>query len=310
MIIDFDLIDQGYLGQIVQVGGFVHSIRDHGGLIFVDLRSNNELIQCVFNPEISPEIFKLAEKLHLEAVVKISGVVKKRDPETINPKIKTGEIEILSQSLEVVALGKPMPFDIHATNSLANEELRLKYRYLDLRRSRVHNLLVSKHRLILDVRNWFDSQGFIEIQTPILANSTPEGARDYLVPSRLHPGKFYALPQAPQQFKQLLMVGGFTRYFQIAPCFRDEDPRADRHPGDFYQIDVEMAWAEETTIHQLCERFINEVLAKHSDKQLLDSHLVRISFAEAMDKYGSDKPDLRYELAWQDAKPVFANSGF
>ena len=310
MIIDFDLIDQGYLGQIVQVGGFVHSIRDHGGLIFVDLRSNNELMQCVFNPEISPEIFKLAEKLHLEAVVKISGVVKKRDPETINPKIKTGEIEILSQSLEVVAPGKPMPFDIHATNSLANEELRLKYRYLDLRRSRVHNLLVRKHRLLLDVRNWFDSQGFIEIQTPILANSTPEGARDYLVPSRLHPGKFYALPQAPQQFKQLLMVGGFTRYFQIAPCFRDEDPRADRHPGDFYQIDVEMAWAEETTIHQLCERFINEVLAKHSDKRLMDSKLARISFAEAMDKYGSDKPDLRYELAWQDAKPVFANSGF
>ncbi len=310
MIIDFELIDASMVGKQVQVGGFVHSVRDHGGLIFIDLRSGSELLQCVFNPEHNLEIFRVAEKLHHESVIKVTGIISQRSADTINPKIKTGEVELIVNDLQVVAPSRPLPFDIHATDSLANEELRLKYRYLDLRREHVRNLLIKKHKLFLAIRNWFDSQGFVEIQTPILANSTPEGARDFLVPSRLHPGKFYALPQAPQQFKQLLMVGGFTKYFQIAPCFRDEDPRADRHPGDFYQIDVEMAWADETTIHQLCEQFIVEVLSKHSDKKLMTTKLTKISFAEAMDKYGSDKPDLRYDLAWQDAKPVFAGSGF
>ncbi len=310
MIIDFELIDASMVGKQVHVGGFVHSVRDHGGLIFIDLRSGSELLQCVFNPEHNLEIFRVAEKLHHESVIKVTGIISQRSADTINPKIKTGEVELIVNDLQVVAPSRPLPFDIHATDSLANEELRLKYRYLDLRREHVRNLLIKKHKLFLAIRNWFDSQGFVEIQTPILANSTPEGARDFLVPSRLHPGKFYALPQAPQQFKQLLMVGGFTKYFQIAPCFRDEDPRADRHPGDFYQIDVEMAWADETTIHQLCEQFIVEVLSKHSDKKLMTTKLTKISFAEAMDKYGSDKPDLRYDLAWQDAKPVFAGSGF
>ncbi len=310
MIVDFESIDTSMIGSQIQVGGFVHSIRDHGGLIFVDLRSGSELLQCVFNPEHNLEIFKIAEKLHHEAVIKVTGIISRRSVETINTKIKTGEIELIVNDLQVVSPSKPMPFDIHGDDNIANEELRLKYRYLDLRRKHVRDLLIKKHKLFLDIRNWFDNQGFVEIQTPILANSTPEGARDFLIPSRLHPGKFYALPQAPQQFKQLLMVGGFTKYFQIAPCFRDEDPRADRHPGDFYQIDVEMAWADEATIHQLCEQFIEEVLSKHSNKKLMTTELTKLSFAEAMDKYGSDKPDLRYDLAWQDAKPVFVNSGF
>ncbi len=310
MIIDFGEIERSMIGQKIAVGGFVHSVRDHGGLIFIDLRSSGKLLQCVFNPEHNPDIFRIAEKLHPEAVIKVSGKVGQRSEETINSKITTGEVEVVVDELIVLSPSQLLPFDIHATDSLANEELRLTYRYLDLRRDHVRNMLIKKHQLFLAVRNWFDSEGFVEIQTPILANSTPEGARDYLVPSRLHPGKFYALPQAPQQFKQLLMVGGFTKYFQIAPCFRDEDPRADRHPGDFYQIDGEIAWADEETIYKLSRRLIIDVLSKYSDKDLMDEDLVKIPFAEAMDKYGSDKPDLRYDLSWQDAKPVFTGSGF
>lgn len=310
MITDFDHITTCPIGQKITVGGFVHSIRDHGGLIFVDLRSNDQLLQCVFNPEINAQMFAIAEKLRPEVVVKITGEIGERSPDTVNPKIHTGHLELQATELEVVAPSQTLPFDIHGVDNIANEDIRLKYRYLDLRRSHLHQLLTKKHKLFLAIRNWFDSQGFVEIQTPILANSTPEGARDFLVPSRLHPGKFYALPQAPQQFKQLLMVGGFTKYFQIAPCFRDEDPRADRHPGDFYQIDAELAWADEAVIHAFSEKLIVEVLAKHSEKRLMNTDLVKLSFLEAMDKYGSDKPDLRYDLAWQDAKPVFAGSGF
>lgn len=310
MTLEFEQIGKSLIGQEITVGGFVHSVRDHGGLIFVDLRKDNELVQCVFNPEHNAEIFHMAEKLHPEAVIKVTGKIDARSQETVNPKITTGEVEIISETLEILAPSKPLPFDVHATDSLANEELRLTYRYLDLRREHVRNMLIQKHKLFLAVRNWFDSEGFVEIQTPILANSTPEGARDYLVPSRMHPGKFYALPQAPQQFKQLLMVGGFSKYFQIAPCFRDEDPRADRHPGDFYQIDGEIAWADEEAIHELSRRLIIDVFSKFSDKKLIDEDLTQIPFAEAMDKYGSDKPDLRYDLAWQDAKPIFKGSGF
>jgi len=311
MFTDFRPLNQSFADQIITVGGFVHTIRDHGGLIFIDLRSQTELLQCVINPEKNAEAFKIAESIHCEYVLKITGKVLLRAGEAINPKLPTGEIEIEIQNLEVVSKAKTMPFDIHAENSnLAGEETRLKYRYLDLRRDKLKKLMTQKHKLFLAVRNWFDSQDFIEVNTPILANSSPEGARDYLVPSRIHPGKFYALPQAPQQFKQLLMVGGFNKYFQIAPCFRDEDPRSDRHPGDFYQIDAEIAWADQDSIFELCERLARECLVKFSDKKLVDEQFTQLRYDDAMDAYGSDKPDLRYELPWADAKPVFKNSSF
>jgi aspartyl-tRNA synthetase len=311
MIIDLGKIDINRVGETVTVGGFVHTIRDHGGLIFIDLRSQSELLQCVIDPQTSPEAFELAQTIHPEYVLKISGQLVARSQETINTSLPTGAVELRVQNLAIVSKAKPMPFDIHAENSnLAGEDIRLKYRYLDLRRERLKALLTRKHKLVLAIRNWFDSQDFVEVQTPILANSSPEGARDYLVPSRLHPGKFYALPQAPQQFKQLLMVGGFNKYFQISPCFRDEDPRADRHPGDFYQIDAEIAWADQEQIFNLNERLAREVLVKFTDKPLVEEQFTRLTYKEAMNKYGSDKPDLRYDLAWRDVKPVFAGSGF
>lgn len=308
---DFSLINSSSVDQILTVGGFVHTIRDHGGLIFIDLRSETTLLQCVINPEINPEVFKLTESIHPEYVLKITGKIIPRSTDAINPNLVTGEVELQIETLEIVSVAKPMPFDIHAeSGNLAGEDTRLRYRYLDFRREKLKNLMWLRHKLILETRNWFNNEGFIEIQTPILANSSPEGARDYLVPSRIHPGKFYALPQAPQQFKQLLMVGGFNKYFQIAPCFRDEDPRADRLIGDFYQIDSEIAWANEDDIHALSERLISEVFTKFSDKKLASPILEKISYADSLDKYGSDKPDLRYGLAWADAKPIFRNSNF
>jgi len=311
MITDFSSLNLSSAGKSITVGGFVHTIRDHGGLIFIDLRSQSELLQCVINPEKNQAAFKLAESVHSEYVLKITGTVIPRDKEAINPKLPTGEIELEIEKVEIVSKAKTMPFDIHAEGgNLAGEETRLKYRYLDLRREKLKKMMTQKHKLFLAVRNWFDSQDFIEVTTPILANSSPEGARDYLVPSRIHPGKFYALPQAPQQFKQLLMVGGFNKYFQIAPCFRDEDPRADRHPGDFYQIDAEIAWADQESIFELCEKLARECLINFSDKRLAEEQFIRLRYDESMDKYGSDKPDLRYDLAWADAKPVFKNSGF
>jgi aspartyl-tRNA synthetase len=310
MIVDFVVLNDSLVGQEIEVGGFVHTIRDHGGLIFIDLRSQTDLLQCVIDPTANPQSFQLAEQVHPEYVLKIRGKLSTRTPETVNPNLLTGKYELRIDKLEVVSQAKPLPFDLHATgDKLAGEDIRLKYRYLDLRRDKLKQMLTRKHKLILAIRNWFDQQNFVEVQTPILANSSPEGARDYLVPSRLHPGKFYALPQAPQQFKQLLMVGGFNKYFQIAPCFRDEDPRSDRHPGDFYQIDAEIAWAEQEDIFRLNEQLITEVLSKFSHKKLA-SEIIRLPYVEVMDKYGTDKPDLRYDLAWQDAKPVFAGSGF
>jgi aspartyl-tRNA synthetase len=311
--INFSEITTQKIGQKIQVGGFVHTIRDHGGLIFIDLRSETELLQCVIDPAINPEIFKLAEEIHNEYVLKIAGKVIARTDENINPNLSTGEIEIEIENLEIVAKAKNLPFDIHANEkNLAGEDIRLKYRYLDFRREKLKKLMWLRHNLILKTRNWFSKEGFIEIQTPILANSSPEGARDYLVPSRIHPGKFFALPQAPQQFKQLLMVGGFNKYFQIAPCFRDEDPRADRAVGDFYQIDLEMAWASQEDIFEMFEKFVWDNFTDPilTTKKLVDKQFPRLTYDEAMNKYGSDKPDLRYDLAWVDAKPVFKNSGF
>ncbi len=287
---DFIKLNQN-INQNVQIGGFVNSIRDHGGLIFIDLRSQTDLIQCVINPENNQEIFELAQTIGNEFVLRIDGKIAQRDVNLVNPKIPTGKIEIIVQKLEIVASAKTLPFEIDGQN-VAGEEIRLKYRYLDLRRNKLKEMLTTKSKLFLAVRNWFDTQDFVEVQTPILANSSPEGARDFLVPSRLHAGKFYALPQAPQQFKQLLMVGGFNKYFQIAPCFRDEDPRADRHPGDFYQIDVEMAWKDQDDIYDFSWQFVREVLTKFSTKKL-DPEFTKIRYDNAMDWFGSDKPDLR-----------------
>ncbi len=279
------------VNHIIEIGGFVNSVRDHGGLIFIDLRSQSDLVQCVINPENNQEIFDLAQTIGSESVLKITGKIVNREAKLINPKIISGKIEIIVEKLEIVAKANVLPFEIDGQN-VANEELRLKYRYLDLRRNKLKEMLATKSKLFLAVRNWFDAQNFVEVQTPILANSSPEGARDFLIPSRLHPGHFYALPQAPQQFKQLLMVAGFNRYFQIAPCFRDEDPRSDRHPGDFYQIDAEMAWSDQDDIYDFNWQFIQEVLTKFTTKKL-DPEFTKIRYDDGMDWFGSDKPDLR-----------------
>ena len=308
---NFTNLNKNNVGQKLTVGGFAHSVRDHGGLIFIDLRSQTKLLQCVIDPETNPEVFKITEQVHNEYVLKITGQIQERSSETVNPELPTGEIELIIENLEIVAKAKTMPFDIHAEGkSLAGEETRLKYRYLDFRREKLKDLMILRHKLILETRNWFDKQGFIEVQTPILANSSPEGARDYLVPSRLQPGKFYALPQSPQQFKQLLMVGDFNKYFQVAPCFRDEDPRSDRAVGDFYHFDAEIAWADEEDIYELSNNLINQVFSKFTDKKLMFEKMPRISYSEAMNKYGSDRPDLRFDLAWRDGKDFFRNSDF
>ena len=281
------------------------------------MRSFGKYIQTVINPDLK-EQFEIAKSVHNEYVLKITGTLDKRSEDTINPKIENGHIEINITAIEIVAKAKTLPFDIHAEN-LANEELRLTFRYIDLRRPKLQKLLIEKNNLFLAIRNYFNTQGFVEIQTPILANSSPEGARDYLVPSRLYPGKFYALPQAPQQFKQLMMVGGFNKYFQIAPCFRDEDPRADRHPGDFYQIDGEVAWADEKTIYDFSWDLIKNVYSKFTTKTLYPEMTI-LPYDTSMESFGSDKPDLRFyqddkdftigNLGWVSVKDVFKTSGF
>ncbi|MEM1312415.1 MAG: aspartate--tRNA ligase [Patescibacteria group bacterium] len=298
------------INEKVKLGGFVHTVRDHGSLIFIDLRSELNLLQCVISSEKDDKLFAVAQTIKPECVLELFGKIQLRSQETVNNSLSTGMIELSVENLTIVSQPKTLPFDVQATDSLANEEIRLKYRYLDLRREKLKKLLIKKHKLVLALRNWFDTEGFVEVQTPILANSSPEGARDYLIPSRLHPGMFYALPQAPQQFKQLLMVGGFNKYFQIAPCFRDEDPRSDRHPGDFYQIDAEIAWADEEQAFEICEKMVREVVANFTSKSISSKKFRRLSYLEAMNKYGSDKPDMRYDLAWQDAKQVFTNSSF
>jgi aspartyl-tRNA synthetase len=297
------------IGTETTIGGFVNSIRDHGGLVFIDVRNDDTVLQCVVNPQTNTKAFELSQHLRSESVVKITGVIQLRSAETLNGSIPTGGIELLINGMEIIAMSQTLPFDIHAEKNLANEDIRLKYRYLDLRRNKLKNLMKAKHTLVLAIRNWFDSQDFIEVQTPILANSSPEGARDYLIPSRVHPGKFYALPQSPQQFKQLLMIGGFNKYIQISPCFRDEDPRADRHPGDFYQIDGEVAWAHQEDIFEICESLVSEVISTHTTKKIFPE-FTRLTYNDAIESYGSDKPDLRYEMAWKSAKSVFVDSKF
>lgn len=284
------------IGKTVEVAGWVNSRRDHGGLIFIDLRDHKGIIQLVITPD-TPAAFQVAEGLRDEFVIRARGVVRERAPELKNPNIETGEIEIVVDSLELVNKSEPLPVNTHDEGDISGEELRLKYRYLDLRRPSMQHMLARRAEYYRIMRQYMDEHDFIEITTPILANSSPEGARDFLVPSRVHPGEFYALPQAPQQFKQLLMVGGVPRYYQIAPCFRDEDPRADRLYGDFYQLDCEMSFVDDgEVVRQTMEPLIKKLVTEFAGKELVTEDVPRIPYRDAMEKYGTDKPDLRYGL--------------
>jgi len=299
------------INKTVELAGWVHRRRDHGGIIFIDLRDRYGLTQLTFDPEISKKTWLEADKLRSEWVIKIKGKVIARPDDMVNKKLKTGEIEVDCSEIEILSKAKTPPFEIDEEKAkLANENIRLRHRFLDLRRQKLQNILIKRDKLIQYVRDYFRKLDFIEIQTPILANSSPEGARDYLVPSRVYPGKFYALPQAPQQFKQLLMIGGFDKYFQIAPCFRDEDPRADRHPGDFYQLDMEMSFVEQEDVWQTIEPLMIELTEKFSNKKVLKKPFPRLTYKEAMNKYGSDKPDLRFGLEIEDITDMVKNCGF
>ncbi len=291
---------QTKIGEKVTVTGWVNSRRDHGGLIFIDLRDHTGVIQLVMTPE-QNEAFKIAEGLRDEFVIRAEGKVRERAPELVNPNIETGKIEIVVGKLELINRSEPLPVNTHDEGDPSSEELRLKYRYLDLRRPSMQRILKRRAEYYRFMRDYMDAHDFIEVTTPILANSSPEGARDFLVPSRLHPGQFYALPQAPQQFKQLLMVGGVPRYYQIAPCFRDEDPRADRLYGDFYQLDLEMSFVDNgETVRETMEPLIKKLVTEYAGKTLMQEEVPRIPYQEAMDKYGTDKPDLRYGLEMID----------
>jgi len=298
------------IGQTVKLAGFVHSKRDHGSLIFIDLRDHFGITQLVINQENLSAAINLPEisSIKLESVIIVVGEVVARAPEATNPNIATGEIELKVSELIIESLAEQIPFQINDSNEYP-EELRLKYRFLDLRREKTHKNIILRSQVIAHIRQLMTADGFLEIQTPILTASSPEGARDYLVPSRLHHGKFYALPQAPQQFKQLLMVSGFNRYFQIAPCFRDEDLRADRSP-EFYQLDLEMAFVEQKDVFDAIEPVIRNVFEKFGAKKVVDQKFPHIAYDDAMLKYGIDKPDLRNPLIIADATEVFRGSEF
>ena len=289
-------------GQEIVLSGWVNKKRDHGNLLFIDLRDNYGMTQCIVDK--SNESFKLLEKIQLESVIKINGKVVKRSDDTINTELQTGEIEVNIDKFEVLGTCKELPMPVFSDQEYA-EEIRLKYRFLDLRRKKIHDNIILRSKVISFIRNEMFNLGFLEFQTPILTSSSPEGARDFLVPSRLNPGKFYALPQAPQQFKQLIMVSGFDKYFQIAPCFRDEDARADRSPGEFYQLDLEMSFVEQEDIFKVVEKLIVNVFKNFSSKKLMHEKFPRIPYDESMLKYGSDKPDLRNPLIISDLSDIF-----
>lgn len=289
----------------VLVQGWVDSVRDHGQLLFIDLRDVSGKVQVVVDPAEQPEIFKVAKDLRNEFVIEVTGTVADRDKDLINPNIETGEIEIKVEELTLLNKSKPMPFPINTEGHEIDENVRFKQRYLDLRRDRLQNIITKKHKLILAIRNWMDSQDFREVITPLLTSTSPEGARDYVVPSRLHPGKFFVLPQAPQQYKQLLMVGGVDKYFQIAPCARDEDPRADRHAGVFYQIDMEMSFPTIDKIFATAENLIKSTYKTVApDKEIVEFPFPRISYHDAMERFGSDKPDIRFGMELQEITEI------
>ena len=289
-------------GKNTLISGWINKKRDHGNLLFIDLRDNYGLTQCVIDK--SSTKFKELEKLPLETVIKIKGKVIVRSKETINTNILTGEIEVSIEDFEILGRTKELPMPVFSDQEYS-EEIRLKYRFLDLRRKKIHQNIILRSKVISFIRSEMQKLGFLEFQTPILTSSSPEGARDFIVPSRLNPGKFYALPQAPQQFKQLIMVSGFDKYFQIAPCFRDEDARADRSPGEFYQLDIEMSFVEQEEIFQVVEELLVKLFKKFSDKKILSEKFPRISYSDAMLKYGSDKPDLRNPIIISDITDIF-----
>lgn len=298
------------INETVTVAGWVNSRRDHGGLIFIDLRDHQGIIQLVITPE-NQQAFALAETLRDEFVISATGLIRERAADLKNPNIETGDIELVVESMELLNRSDTPPVNTHDDGPESGEELRLKYRYLDLRRPSMQNTLKRRAKFYSYLRNYMDQHDFIEVTTPILANSSPEGARDFLVPSRLKPGLFYALPQAPQQFKQLLMVGGLPRYYQIAPCFRDEDPRADRLYGDFYQLDCEMSFVDSgETVRKTVEPLIKSLVTDFAGKKLLSEDIPRIPYQEAMEKYGVDKPDLRYGMEMIELTEILKNTSF
>ncbi len=294
-------------GQTVRLAGWVHRVRDHGGLLFIDLRDHYGMTQCVADPD-SPA-FAAAESVRSEWVIRIDGQVKARTADTVNPNLPTGAVEVFIDELEVLSQAGELPLPVFGDADYP-EETRLKYRFLDLRRDKLHQNIMKRAAIITSLRQRMIAGGFFEFQTPILTASSPEGARDFLVPSRLHPGKFYALPQAPQQFKQLIMIAGFDRYFQIAPCFRDEDARADRSPGEFYQLDIEMSFVEQEDVFQAVEPVLRGLFEEFGEGKPVTQEFPRIPYVEALKKYGSDKPDLRNPIEMQDVTAHFAGSGF
>jgi aspartyl-tRNA synthetase len=295
------------VGQTVKLSGWVHRKRDHGGILFIDLRDTHGLTQLVVMP--SSAGHALALEVRRESVVRAVGKVVQRSADTVNAELPTGQIEVQVESLDILGAAETLPFSIAEEQDIP-EELRLKYRFLDLRRSDMHARMKLRSRMLNSIRSRMIAMDFVEFQTPILTSSSPEGARDYLVPSRLYPGQFYALPQAPQQFKQLLMVAGFDRYFQIAPCFRDENARADRSPGEFYQLDVEMSFVEQDDVFGAFEKLMHGLFSEFSDWKVTEPAFPRITYKDAMRRFGSDKPDLRFELEVQDASDFFAQSNF
>ena len=293
------------VGSKVFLSGWINKKRDHGNLLFLDLRDNYGITQCIIEKENSK--FDILEKMQLETVIKIEGKVINRSSETINKEIETGEVEVTIEKFEVLGTCKELPMPVFSNQEYA-EEIRLKYRFLDLRRKKIHENIILRSKVISFIRSEMNKFGFLEYQTPILTSSSPEGARDFLVPSRLNPGKFYALPQAPQQFKQLIMVSGFDKYFQIAPCFRDEDARADRSPGEFYQLDLEMSFVEQEDVFDVVEKLLVNTFKKFSKKKLMFDKFPKISYADALLQYGSDKPDLRNPLVIKDITEIFTRT--
>ena len=295
-------------GEKVRLSGWVFRKRDHGSLLFIDLRDHYGITQVVVQPD--RDFFELIQKVHPESVITVTGIVEKRSDETVNSDLPTGQIEVVAEQINVDAPADPLPLHL-AGDDEGPEDLRLKYRFLDLRRERIHRNILLRSQVIAEIRRWMNEEaGFVEYQTPILTSSSPEGARDYLVPSRVHPGQFYALPQSPQQFKQLLMLGGFDKYFQIAPCFRDEDARADRSPGEHYQLDMEMSFVTQEDIFKIVEGVLHHAFTKFTEAQVDDKPFRRITYAESMLKYGCDKPDLRIPLEIQDVTDLFVDSEF
>ncbi len=300
-------LNKSHVGQTVRLSGWVHRIRDHGGILFIDLRDHYGITQVLCDPDSSA--FSDVEKVRAEWCIRIDGEVKARDPELINPKLPTGEIEVFIRQIEVLGAADELPLMVFGDQEYP-EETRLRYRFLDLRREELHQNMILRSNVVAFMRKKMWDQGFNEFQTPIITASSPEGARDFLVPSRLHPGKFYALPQAPQQFKQLIMVSGFDKYFQIAPCFRDEDPRADRSPTDFYQLDIEMSFVTQDDVLNTIQPVIEEVFEEFGNGRTVDKHWPQISYKDSALWYGTDKPDLRNPIKMQVVSQHFAGSGF